>query len=44
MWWAFLIEGACSDLAAGRRDDGWTAKQLLRRSPLLGRDTPEYRH
>ncbi len=42
MWWAFLIEGACKDLAAGLRDDGWTVKQLLRRSPLMGRDTPEY--
>jgi len=44
LWWAYLIAGACKDLAAGMRDDGWTAKQLLRRSPLMGRDTPEYRH
>jgi Ser/Thr protein kinase RdoA (MazF antagonist) len=44
MWWAFLIECACNDLAAGIRDDGWTIKQLLRRSPLMGRDTPAYRY
>lgn len=42
MWWAFLIEGACQDLAAGVRDDGWTMKQLLRRSPLMGPDAVEF--
>lgn len=43
MWWAWLIEGACRDLAAGTRDDGWVAKQLLRRSPLMGSDAAPYR-
>lgn len=44
MWWAFLIEVACKDLAAGIHDDGWVAKQLRRRSPLMGSDTPKYPH
>ncbi len=43
MWWALLIDGARRDLAAGTRDDGWTVKQLLRRSPLMGRDAAEFR-
>jgi len=43
MWWAFLIEGACRHMVAGTRDDGWLTKQLLRRSPLMGRDSPEFR-
>jgi aminoglycoside phosphotransferase (APT) family kinase protein len=43
MWWAWLIEGACRDLAAGTHDDGWTTKQLLRRSPLMGRDAAPFR-
>ncbi len=43
MWWAFLLDGARRHLAAGTRDDGWIVKQLLRRSPLMGRDAPEFR-
>jgi Ser/Thr protein kinase RdoA (MazF antagonist) len=43
VWWAWLIEGACRDLAAGTRDDGWTVRALLRRSPLMGSDAREYR-
>jgi Ser/Thr protein kinase RdoA (MazF antagonist) len=43
VWWAWLIEGACRDLAAGTRDDGWTVKSLLRRSPLMGPDAREFR-
>lgn len=43
MWWAFLINDACRHLAAGTRDDGWIVKQLLRRSPLMGRDASEFR-
>jgi len=39
MWWALLINLAGRHLAAGTRDDGWIAKQLLRRSPLMGQDT-----
>jgi Ser/Thr protein kinase RdoA (MazF antagonist) len=42
-WWAHLIEGACSYIRSGVRDDGWTMKQLLRRSPLMGPDAVEYR-
>ena len=36
LWWAQLIEGACRNLRAGVRDDGWTLKMLLRRSKLMG--------
>ena len=43
MWWAFLVGLAVRHLAAGTRDDGWIAKQLLRRSPLMGRDAHAYR-
>lgn len=43
MWWAHLLEGACHDIAAGVRDDGWTIKQLLRRSPLMGDDAVAFR-
>jgi hypothetical protein len=43
VWWAWLIEGACRDLAAGTRDDGWTMRTLLRRSRLMGPDAPEFR-
>jgi aminoglycoside phosphotransferase (APT) family kinase protein len=43
MWWAWLLEVACRDLAAGTHDDGWTTKQLLRRSPLMGRDAVPFR-
>ncbi len=43
MWWAFLVGLAVRHLAAGTRDDGWIAKQLLRRSPLMGRDAQEFR-
>ena len=44
LWWTFLIDLACRELALGIPDDGWTTKQLLRRSPLMGRDTPAYRY
>lgn len=45
MWWAWLIEGACRDLAKGIpvECDDWTVKHLLRRSPLMGPDSVEYR-
>jgi Ser/Thr protein kinase RdoA (MazF antagonist) len=43
LWWAFLIEGACHDIRNGIRDDGWTIKQILRRSPLMGPDAAEFR-
>jgi Ser/Thr protein kinase RdoA (MazF antagonist) len=43
MWWAWVIEGACRDLAAGTHDDGWIAAHLLRRSPLMGPDAAPYR-
>jgi Ser/Thr protein kinase RdoA (MazF antagonist) len=43
MWWAFLIDQARRHLLAGTWDDGWIAKQLLRRSPLMGRDALEFR-
>lgn len=42
MWSAYLIEGACHDLASGSPDDGWTLRMLLRRSPLMGRDDVPY--
>ncbi|MCQ6562865.1 phosphotransferase enzyme family protein [Paenibacillus mendelii] len=38
MWWAGLIDLACSHLADGTQDDGWIMKKLLERSPLMGRD------
>lgn len=43
LWWAFLIESACQYLQEGIRDDGWTIKQILRRSPLMGPDSAEFR-
>jgi aminoglycoside phosphotransferase (APT) family kinase protein len=43
VWWAFLIEGACQGLRNGIRDDGWTIKQILRRSPLMGPDAAPFR-
>jgi Ser/Thr protein kinase RdoA (MazF antagonist) len=43
LWWAFLIEGACQYLRDGIRDDGWTIKQILRRSPLMGPDSAAFR-
>lgn len=43
MWWAFLIEGACREIVKGTHDDGWLASHLLRRSPLMGRDTAAFR-
>lgn len=43
LWWAFLIEGACRDLANGILDDGWTLQKLLLRSPLMGPDAAEFR-
>ncbi len=36
LWWAHLLTGALHDLRAGTRDDGWTARMLARRSPLMG--------
>lgn len=42
LWWAFLIDGFCTGLRNGQCDDGWTIKQLLRRSPLMGPDRDEY--
>nr|WP_237427632.1 phosphotransferase [Deinococcus xianganensis] len=36
LWWAHLLSGALHDLRAGTRDDGWTARMLARRSPLMG--------
>ena len=36
LWWAQLIEGACRNIRAGLRDDGWTLKMLMRRSKLMG--------
>jgi Ser/Thr protein kinase RdoA (MazF antagonist) len=43
MWWAFLLDSARRHLVEGTRDDGWIVKHLLRRSPLMGRDVPEFR-
>ena len=43
LWWAQLIEGACYDLRRGVRDDGWTIRKLLQRSPLMGPDAAEFR-
>ena len=43
VWWAGLIENACRLLVEGRWDDGWIVKSLLRRSPLMGRDTLAFR-
>lgn len=43
MWWAWLIDGAYQYMRDGIRDDGWTIKQLLRRSPLMGADAVELR-
>jgi Ser/Thr protein kinase RdoA (MazF antagonist) len=43
VWWAGLIDGACRHLAEGTRDDGWIVKSLLRRSPLMGPDSLEFR-
>jgi Ser/Thr protein kinase RdoA (MazF antagonist) len=42
LWWAFLIDSACQFMRNGIRDDGWTIKMLLRRSPLMGPDSEEY--
>jgi Ser/Thr protein kinase RdoA (MazF antagonist) len=42
LWWAYLIDGLCGLLRQGRRDDGWTAKMLRRRSPLMGPDALPY--
>ncbi len=42
LWWAQLIEGACRNLRAGVRDDGWTLKMLLRRSRLMGDASSAY--
>jgi Ser/Thr protein kinase RdoA (MazF antagonist) len=43
MWWASLIDGACQYLRDGIQEDGWTIKQILRRSPLMGPDAAEFR-
>jgi Ser/Thr protein kinase RdoA (MazF antagonist) len=42
MWWAWLIDGACKDLAAGIWGDDWVIRHLLRRSPLMGRDAEAF--
>ncbi|WP_158263750.1 phosphotransferase enzyme family protein [Deinococcus arcticus] len=36
LWWAHLLEGGCGHLRGGTRDDGWTARKLQVRSPLMG--------
>lgn len=36
LWWAHLLGGALHHLEWGVRDDGWTARKLLVRSPLMG--------
>ncbi|WP_221091323.1 phosphotransferase enzyme family protein [Deinococcus aquaedulcis] len=36
LWWAHLLEGAALHLRAGTQDDGWTARKLQVRSPLMG--------
>ncbi|EHQ90608.1 putative homoserine kinase type II (protein kinase fold) [Desulfosporosinus youngiae DSM 17734] len=43
VWWAWLIGGACKDLAQGILTHEWTIKHLLRRSPLMGQDSAEFR-
>jgi len=43
LWWAELIEGACQDIQNGVRDDGWTMRKLLQRSPLMGPDAAPFR-
>jgi Ser/Thr protein kinase RdoA (MazF antagonist) len=43
LWWAFLIDGACQDMRNGIRDDGWTIRKLLQRSPLMGPNSAEFR-
>lgn len=43
LWWAMLIELGCRHLAEGTLDDGWIARKLLERSPLMGRDAVAYR-
>jgi Ser/Thr protein kinase RdoA (MazF antagonist) len=43
LWWAHLIDGACHGMRNGVPDDGWTIKQILRRSPLMGPDAAEFR-
>jgi aminoglycoside phosphotransferase (APT) family kinase protein len=42
LWWTYLIDGLAQLLCQGRRDDGWTAKMLHRRSPLMGPDAVAY--
>lgn len=37
-WWANLLDTAADLLRRGARDDGWIAKKLAERSPLLGLD------
>ncbi|MBZ9751855.1 aminoglycoside phosphotransferase family protein [Deinococcus sp. HMF7604] len=36
LWWGHLLTGACAALRAGVPDDGWTARKLQVRSPLMG--------
>ena len=43
LWWAWLIDGAYQNMHNGIRDDGWTIRKLLQRSPLMGPDAVEYR-
>ncbi|WP_256208660.1 phosphotransferase enzyme family protein [Paenibacillus sp. CF384] len=42
-WWAWLIEDACRDIKRGIPVDEWTIKHILRRSPLMGRDSAVFR-
>jgi aminoglycoside phosphotransferase (APT) family kinase protein len=43
LWWASLIDGVCRDLQVGTRDDGWSIRKLLQRSPLMGPDAEPFR-
>jgi len=43
LWWAFLIDVTDQDMRNGIRDDGWTIRKLLQRSPLMGPDSGEFR-
>ncbi|GGO34346.1 phosphotransferase enzyme family protein [Deinococcus humi] len=36
LWWAHLLGAALHDLERGIRDDGWSTRKLLVRSPLMG--------
>ena len=43
LWWASLIDLAYQYMRTGIRDDGWTVRKLLQRSPLMGPDAAEFR-